>query len=65
MTEPRDIVQNLIDRDMTEIEIVDELKKLGVSVTQPTINRIKNGSQRTSYEIGKALERLHEQRAAS
>lgn len=66
MNEPKDIVRDLIDNgEMTEEEIVVALKKLGVKVTQPSINRIKNGNQSPSYTIGRALERLKEQRLSA
>ena len=53
------IVRNLTqgpDR-MSEAQIAAALTADGVSVTQPTIHRIKNGFG-TSFEIGCALVRL-------
>lgn len=65
MDDPRTIVEYLTKSGMTETEISDELKKLGVDVTQATINRIKSGVHKsTKYEIGLGLVRLYEQRQA-
>lgn len=61
--DPQSIVEELIKLPMTEGEIVDELRKLGVETTQPTINRIKKGVHKTTmYDLGRGLETLYEQR---
>lgn len=54
---PQSTVKLLIDSGMTESQIAAALTADGMSVTQPTIHRIKHGAS-TSYEIGCALVRL-------
>lgn len=49
----QELVQNLIDNGLSETEIA---KRIGVS--QPTVNRIKSGSD-PAYTTGKRLEELH------
>lgn len=58
------IVNELCDRaGLTETEIVHELAALGVSTSQPTINRLKNGTvKRHSFVVGLALMELHRKR---
>lgn len=54
------LIRELLARDMSETEIVDELRAMGVRITQPTLNRIKTGVQKsTSFDIGTGLTRLH------
>lgn len=53
----KDLVDRLIESGMGQTEIAQALTEAGVSVTQPTIFRIKNGAT-TSFEIGRALLRL-------
>lgn len=63
MSNPRFIIQKLIDGGMKEREITDALREDGVEITIPTLNRIKNGRHRTtSFEIGMGLVRLYERR---
>lgn len=54
---PQTIVERLISAGMTESQIASALTSAGVSITQPTIHRIKHGAS-TSFEIGCALLRL-------
>lgn len=58
---PSAIIRNLIESHrMTEQQIVEELASLGVSISQASLNRIKTGvHQRTSFETGMGLVRLH------
>jgi arginine repressor len=59
------IEQLLTQADMTEVEITDELNRMGIEVTQATINRIKNRKfQKTSFDIGSGLLQLRDQRIA-
>lgn len=59
---PHEIVEQLISSGMTEAQIAAALTADGVSITQPTIHRIKHGAS-TSFEIGCALLRLARSRA--
>lgn len=61
MTDLQKIVAELCDQaDLTEVEIATKLAELGIKTSQPTINRIKNGTvTRTSFEVGSALVQLH------
>lgn len=54
---PQSIVEQLNSSGMSESEIAAALTAAGVSITQPTIHRIKHGAS-TSFEIGCALVRL-------
>jgi arginine repressor len=57
------IEQLLTQAEMTEMEITDALKQMGVDVTQATINRIKNRKfQNTRFDIGSGLLQLRDQR---
>lgn len=47
---PQDAVNKLAAAGWTEQRIASE-----AGTTQPTINRIKNGRQRASFDIGQAL----------
>ncbi len=63
MSNPRIIIEQLIQSGMKEVEITDAVKAEGVEVTGATINRIRHGKiKRTGYDIGMALARLHERR---
>lgn len=62
--DPQTLLGRLIADGMKQSEIVDALKKAGISVTQPTLSRIKNGA-RTSFEIGMGLLQLHQSRRSS
>lgn len=53
----KELVDRLLAAGMSEAEIAKSLTGDGVPITQPTVNRIKNGAS-TSFEIGKALVRL-------
>ena len=45
--------------DCSEAWIIDELAAEGVSVSQPTLNKIRSGDiRRTSYDTGEAIMRL-------
>lgn len=64
MEDAKSLIEQLLETDMTETEISDELKKLGVEVTQATINRLKNGVHKTtSFEVGYGLMQLRKQRS--
>lgn len=52
---PQDAVNKLAAAGWTEQRIATE-----AGTTQPTINRIKNGRQRASFDIGRALLALAE-----
>jgi hypothetical protein len=56
--DPQKLVQGLIEAGLSEANIVRKLNEQGVRVSQPTINRIKKGRQRTSFEVGSGLVRL-------
>lgn len=57
------IEQLLTQAEMTEVEITDELNRMGIDVTQATINRIKNRIfKKTSFDIGSGLLQLRDQR---
>lgn len=49
----QEVVQNLIDSGLSETEIARR-----ISVSQPTVNRIKSGTD-PAYTTGKRLEELH------
>lgn len=61
---PQSIVERLISAGMTEAQIASALTAQGVSITQPTIHRIKHGAG-TSFEIGCALVRLAQSQGKS
>jgi hypothetical protein len=66
MDEPKTLIERLTDTGMTEAEIAAALTSDGVSVSQATINRIKNGVHNsTSFEIGMGLVRLAQSRNKS
>lgn len=50
----KDMVSRLIESGMSEAEIA-----VKVGVSQPTVNRVKQGNQRVSYETGKQIEFLY------
>lgn len=57
-------VANMLDElkatGFSDGELARRLSAAGCEVTQPTITRIRNGRQKsTSYDVGKAIERLH------
>jgi len=50
---------------MSDSEVARVLTARGVSVTQPTITRIRRGQfKRTGYELGTAIKKLHAERIA-
>lgn len=53
------IINSLIQSGMTESQIALEVKS-----TQASINRIRNGKQNPSYELGAALIVLRDSRTA-
>jgi arginine repressor len=64
--EPKTLIERLQSlAGMTQDQIADALTEDGVPVTQATINRIKLGKQRTSYEVGMGLLRLSQSRIKS
>lgn len=61
---PQTLIQQLIKDGLKECEIGDALRADGTSVSDATVNRIKNGHiKRTGFDIGIALMRLRERRA--
>lgn len=60
MATPAEIIQDLVSaHGLTEEGIAAELKKLGVIVSQATINRLKTGAHKTTkFEIGMGLIQL-------
>lgn len=66
MSNPRFIIEKLVESGMNEREITDALRAEGIEVTAATINRIKHGLiKRTSFDIGTGLVRLQERRGQS
>jgi hypothetical protein len=62
---PAGIIKSLIKSGMSEQRIADQLLLFGVSVTQSTVNRIKNGEiEQPKFDVGTALVRLWEQHLA-
>jgi transcriptional regulator with XRE-family HTH domain len=55
----RTFIEDLIRAGMSEKEIADAIGR-----SQPSVNRMRNGKQRTDYETGLKLERLHRDRCA-
>ncbi len=53
----RTFIEDLIRAGMSEKEIADAIGR-----SQPSVNRMRNGKQRTDYETGLKLERLHRER---
>ncbi len=63
MSNPRFIIEKLLESGMKEVEITDALRAEGIDVTAATINRIKTGQiKRTGFDIGMGLVRLQERR---
>ena len=59
--EPKQIITDLIDANLTEKQIADL-----ADTSQPTINRIKLGNIKTpSYVLYAALVKLHSERVAA
>lgn len=57
------IVQQIVDTGVSDSEIGRAITDSGVSVTQPTISRIRTGDiKRPSYDLGVALKELHKKR---
>ena len=63
MEKPETLVRRLKRRHkMTQSQIVDELAKLGVKTSQPTISRLARGkARRPTFDLAAGLDRLHEQ----
>ena len=58
---PKQLVRDLTKRySLTQAAIVEELKKLGVRTSQPTISRVGNGHEDISHKLASGLARLHE-----
>lgn len=58
----RTLIEELIASGMTEQSIADAVTRMGPRrVTQPTIHRIKNGTE-PKHSVGAALIRLHRSR---
>lgn len=62
MTEktPKQLVRDLTRHYASQEAIVQELRKLGVRTSQPTISRVSRGHDRISFDLGRGLARLHE-----
>lgn len=53
---PQHAVKTLVQAGFSEQRIVNELSKEGVVSSQPTINRVKNGThRRVDFALGSAL----------
>ena len=64
MQDPKALIERLIAAGWNQTEITEALNRDGVSVSQPHINRIKQGhTRRTSFDIGMGLLRLARGRA--
>lgn len=61
MVDLQKLVQDLCElAELTEMQITDELRQRGIEVSQPTINRLRNGKvTRPAFHIGSALIALH------
>lgn len=61
MVDLQKLVQDLCElADLTEMQITEELRQRGIEVSQPTINRLRNGKvSRPAFHIGAALIALH------
>lgn len=61
MVDLQKLVQELCElADLTEQQITDELRDRGIEVSQPTINRLRNGKVgRPAFHIGAGLIALH------
>jgi predicted transcriptional regulator len=58
--EPREIVKDLTEHDISEYAIAKRLCSAGTPVSQSTINRIATGkTMNPSYRVVKALVALH------
>jgi hypothetical protein len=60
-THAQPIVAALLKGGMKQTQIVRELRKRGLRVTQPTISRIKKGA-RTNFKLGMGLLQIHQAR---
>lgn len=54
------IIEEIIKTGMSEYEIAS-----AVTTSQPTINRIRNKKQNTSYELGQRIISLHKEKCIS
>lgn len=57
---PRQLVRDLTKHYPSQSAIVEELKKLGVRTSQPTISRVGRGHEKISFNLVRGLARLHE-----
>lgn len=57
---PREAIHRLVDLGYSEQKISDQVVAGGVACTQASVNRIKLGAQRCSWELGEALLRVLE-----
>jgi len=58
---PQEAVAELVKRGLSETDISLRMSQIGVSCSQSTVNRIKRGSVRYSWDTGDALIRLAQQ----
>lgn len=67
MVDLQKLVKDLCDlADLTEMQITDELRQRGIEVSQPTINRLRNGKvTRPGFHVGAALIALHKDKIKS
>jgi hypothetical protein len=57
------IINELKVCGISETQLVEIIKQSGASVTQPTINRLKNGVIETiNYEVGREIVEIHRKR---
>lgn len=55
------IIDELLERGLSEADIAARLRAEGVSISQASINRLKRGAiKRPNYDLGSALLRLHQ-----
>ena len=57
---PKQLVRDLTKRYASQEAIVEELRKLGVHTSQPTISRVSRGHEKVSFDLVRGLARLHE-----
>lgn len=57
---PKQLVRDLAKHYASQSAIVEELKKLGVRTSQPTISRVGRGHDKISFRLVRGLARLHE-----
>lgn len=57
---PKQLVRDLTKHYASQAAVVEELKKLGVRTSQPTISRVGRGYDKVSFLLFRGLARLHE-----